>query len=138
MDTVERFASEAVSFCEWVTSGTDTSADAARNGLLRVTRLYLAALELPPPWSEELANQPDALRIGDKEWREVYVACGRLVGYAEEQINSWDCLGALALIDSAGLKRSDFLAGDGLTKGARLIAGNPPVYAELEALLAEG
>ncbi len=67
-----------------------------------------------------------------------YVACGRLVGYAEEQINSWDCLGALALIDSAGLKRSDFLAGDGLTKGARLIAGNPPVYAELEALLAEG
>ena len=79
MDTVERFASEAVSFCQWVASGTDTSAAAARNGLLQVTRLYLAALELPPPWSEELANQPpDAVRIGDNEWREVYTACGRL------------------------------------------------------------
>ena len=57
-----------------------------------------------------------------------YVACGRLVGYVEPHINSWDCLGAVAVIQAAGLKTNDFLAGDGLRKGNWLIAGNADVY----------
>lgn len=60
-----------------------------------------------------------------------YVACGRLLGYIEQHINSWDCLGAVAVIRAAGLKTSDFLAGDGLAIGNSLIAGNDDVYAEL-------
>ena len=48
-----------------------------------------------------------------------YVACGRLIGYVELHINSWDCLGALAVIEAAGGKVSDFLAGEGLWKGNR-------------------
>jgi myo-inositol-1(or 4)-monophosphatase len=63
-----------------------------------------------------------------------YVACGRLVGYAEPHINSWDCLGAIAVIQAAGLKTNDFLAGDGLRKGNWLIAGNAEVYQELERI----
>ncbi|MEO9337662.1 inositol monophosphatase [Mesorhizobium sp. SB112] len=63
-----------------------------------------------------------------------YVACGRLLGYIEPHINSWDCLGAIAVIRAAGLKTNDFLANDGLRKGNRVIAGNESVYAELEAL----
>lgn len=63
-----------------------------------------------------------------------YVAAGRLIGYIEPHINSWDCLGALAVIEAAGLRTSDFLAGDGLLKGNHLIAGNAAVYAELEAI----
>lgn len=63
-----------------------------------------------------------------------YAAAGRLIGYIEPHINSWDCLGALAVIEAAGLRTSDFLAGDGLLKGNRLIAGNEAVYAELEAV----
>ena len=63
-----------------------------------------------------------------------YAACGRLVGYAEPHINSWDCLGAVAVIHAAGLKTNDFLAGDGLRKGNWLIAGNEAVYAELEGI----
>jgi myo-inositol-1(or 4)-monophosphatase len=61
-----------------------------------------------------------------------YVACGRLIGYVEVHINSWDCLGALAVIRAAGLRTSDFLADDGLYVGNRLIAGNDEVYAALE------
>ena len=61
-----------------------------------------------------------------------YVAAGRLLGYMEPHINSWDCLGAIAVIEAAGLKTSDFLANDGLRKGNWLIAGNDAVYAELE------
>jgi myo-inositol-1(or 4)-monophosphatase len=61
-----------------------------------------------------------------------YVACGRLVGYVEPHINSWDCLGAIAVIHAAGLKTNDFLGNDGLRKGNWLIAGNGEVYEALE------
>ena len=60
-----------------------------------------------------------------------YVACGRLLGYFEPHINSWDCLGAIAVIEAAGLRVNDFLAGDGLTKGNPIVAGVPEVYEDL-------
>ena len=63
------------------------------------------------------------------------VACGRLLGYIELHINSWDCLGAIAVIRAAGLETNDFLANDGLRRGNRIVAGNASVYAALEALL---
>jgi myo-inositol-1(or 4)-monophosphatase len=62
------------------------------------------------------------------------VAAGRLLGYMEKHINSWDCLGAIAVIHAAGLKTNDFLANDGLRKGNPVIAGNEDVYAELQAI----
>jgi len=63
-----------------------------------------------------------------------YVAAGRLLGYIEPHINSWDCLGAIAVMRAAGLQTSDFLANDGLRQGNSLIAGNAAVYAEMEAI----
>lgn len=63
------------------------------------------------------------------------VAQGRLMGYVEQHINSWDCLGAIAIIKAAGLKTSDFLANDGLRKGNFLIAGNDAIFDELSAIL---
>lgn len=65
-----------------------------------------------------------------------YVASGKLLGYVEAHINSWDCLGAIAVIKAAGLQTSDFLAHDGLRKGNPLIAGNADVYRQLEAIVA--
>lgn len=62
------------------------------------------------------------------------VAAGRLLGYIEPHINSWDCLGAIGVIEAAGLRVNDFLAGDGLTKGNPIIAGIPEVYDDLLAL----
>lgn len=78
MDPVERFAGEAEAFRAWATLGMDTGEDAARNALLHVVRLYLAALELPPAWSEQLAHEPDAERVGENEWRTAFAAAGRL------------------------------------------------------------
>lgn len=63
-----------------------------------------------------------------------YVASGRLLGYIEPHINSWDCLGAIGVIEAAGLRVNDFLAGDGLTRGNEIIAGTPEVYDDLVAL----
>jgi myo-inositol-1(or 4)-monophosphatase len=67
-----------------------------------------------------------------------YVAAGRLVAFFEPVIKSWDCLGAVAVIEAAGLKVNDFLAGDGLHKGNPIIAGNDAVYAELAGLTGYG
>lgn len=46
-----------------------------------------------------------------------YVAAGRLIGFFEPVIKSWDCLGGVAVIHAAGLKTNDFLSDDGLHKG---------------------
>ncbi|HET9067240.1 MAG TPA: inositol monophosphatase, partial [Amaricoccus sp.] len=63
-----------------------------------------------------------------------YVACGRLIGYVEEHINSWDCLGAIALVEAAGGVTNDFLAGEGLWRGGPLVAASPELYPALLAL----
>ncbi len=63
------------------------------------------------------------------------VACGRLLGFVEPHINSWDCLGAVAVLRAAGAQVSDFLAGDGLLRGNPLVAGPPAVFAALTAVL---
>ncbi len=64
-----------------------------------------------------------------------YVAAGRLIGFFEPLIRSWDCLGAVAVLHAAGMKTNDFLAGDGLFTGNPIIAGNDAVYAELRAIV---
>jgi myo-inositol-1(or 4)-monophosphatase len=64
-----------------------------------------------------------------------YVACGRLIGYVELHINSWDCLGALAVIEAAGGKVSNFLEGESLWKGNRLAAGSPRLFSHILALV---
>jgi len=63
------------------------------------------------------------------------VACGRLIGYVEPHINSWDCLGAVAVLQAAGCLVNDFLVGDALLTGNRIVAGPPAVYDQLLALL---
>ncbi|HZZ63573.1 MAG TPA: inositol monophosphatase family protein [Roseiarcus sp.] len=56
-----------------------------------------------------------------------YVAAGRRDGYVEYHINAWDCLAAILLVREAGGYVSDFLSGEGLTKGNPLIACAPGV-----------
>jgi myo-inositol-1(or 4)-monophosphatase len=63
------------------------------------------------------------------------VACGRLIGYVEQYINSWDCLAALAMIEAAGGVVSDFLADDGMWRGHALAAGAPEIFPSLAALV---
>jgi myo-inositol-1(or 4)-monophosphatase len=64
-----------------------------------------------------------------------YAACGRLLGYIEPHLNSWDCLGALAVIESAGGRSNYRLTDDTLLGGSRIVAGPPAVYADLDAVL---
>ncbi|RIY01852.1 inositol monophosphatase [Aureimonas flava] len=63
-----------------------------------------------------------------------YVAAGRLIGYLESHINSYDCLGAMAVIEGAGGQVSDFLAGDSLFVGNALVAASPELFPALRDL----
>ena len=64
-----------------------------------------------------------------------YVACGRLLGYVEPHINSWDCLGGVAAVLAAGGRTNDYLTGDALLAGNRLVGGPPAVFDALAAVL---
>jgi myo-inositol-1(or 4)-monophosphatase len=90
--------------------------------------------EFLPMFERFLKNGGMFYRDGSGALTLCYVACGRLLGYFEPHINSWDCLGAIAVIRAAGLRTNDFLANDGLNRGNRVLAGNETVYAELEKI----
>ena len=105
------------------------------NGLVEVG--YSARTDLAvflPLLTEFLKRDGIFTRGGSGALGLCYVAAGWLVGYVELHINSWDCVGAIGVLDGAGLKTSNFLAGNGLRNGNPLIAGNESIYAELEDL----
>jgi myo-inositol-1(or 4)-monophosphatase len=90
--------------------------------------------EFLPVFSRLLGQGAMFYRDGSGALALCYVACGRLIGYVEQHINSWDCLGALTIIQAAGGTINDFLSNDGLWKGNRLIAGPPALYPALSLL----
>jgi myo-inositol-1(or 4)-monophosphatase len=90
-----------------------------------------------PLFSNLLAQGAMFYREGSGALTLCYVACGRLIGYVEPHINSWDCLGALAIIVAAGGKTNDFLSNDGLWKGNRIVAGPPSLYPALDRLFSQ-
>ncbi|MFT6403880.1 inositol monophosphatase [Marinomonas primoryensis] len=61
------------------------------------------------------------IRNGSGALMLAYVASGRLIGYYEPHINSWDCLAGLIMVDEAGGVTNDFLEGEGLLKGNPLL-----------------
>jgi len=63
------------------------------------------------------------------------IACGRLIGYVEAHINPWDCLGAIGVCRSAGVRVNDYLSNDGLLHGGPIVAGSPQVFDQLAAVL---
>jgi myo-inositol-1(or 4)-monophosphatase len=64
-----------------------------------------------------------------------YVAAGRLIGYIESHLNSWDGAAGVAIVLAAGGIVNDFLTEESLLKGAPIIATNEALYPALEAAL---
>lgn len=56
-------------------------------------------------------------------------------GNVEPHINSWDCLGGIAVIRAAGGRTTDYLSGDALLAGNKLAAGPPAVFDALVTVL---
>lgn len=72
MDAIEGFAAEAATFETWVKAGDFAGEQAVRESLVRITRLYLAALDLPTPWTDEGDDNDESYVVDNKEWQEVF------------------------------------------------------------------
>jgi len=63
------------------------------------------------------------------------VAVGRVDGCFESHMYSWDCLAGLVLVEEAGGRVNNFLAGDGLLKGNTIFAAAPCIAEELASVV---
>jgi hypothetical protein len=77
-DPVEQFAAEAALFEAWARDAADEGDWAAREALIRITRLYLAALQLPQAWNGDLSDEAEPDRVNEEEWRAIYEHSARL------------------------------------------------------------
>lgn len=75
------------------------------------------------------------LRNGSGALMTAYVAAGRLIGYYETNLKSWDCLAGLVLVREAGGLVNDFFRDDGLLHGNPYLVACPGVYQQLAALI---
>ena len=66
-----------------------------------------------------------------------YVAAGRLLGYVEDHMNSWDCFAALLMIEEAGGRHVALDAHTALEEGTLLVAATPAAFPVLDAIAAK-
>jgi myo-inositol-1(or 4)-monophosphatase len=78
------------------------------------------------------------LRIGSGALGLAYTAAGRFDGYWERHINSWDAAAGIVLVEEAGGKVNDFLAGDGLNSGNEVLAAAAGLAEPLQGLTGFG
>jgi hypothetical protein len=71
IDAVDQFGVEAVRYEQWAHSEEPNAGLAAREALIRISSLYVAALQLPPPFTDELEGQPKVERIPTDDYAKV-------------------------------------------------------------------
>lgn len=94
-----------------------------------------AAAEVAPVFGRLLEAGGMYHRHGSGALGLAWTACGRLIGYIEPHMNSWDALAGLLLVAEAGGLVNDFLAGDGLLEGGRVVAVAPGIAEAVAALV---
>ena len=72
-------------------------------------------------------------RCGSGALGMAYVAAGRIDGYVELHINSWDVLAGIVLVEEAGGVVNDFMAGNYLANGNPVLACTPALVGGLAA-----
>jgi myo-inositol-1(or 4)-monophosphatase len=73
----------------------------------------------------------DFSQMGSAALGLAHVACGRIDGYCELHLWSWDVLAGLLLVEEAGGRVNDFAANDGLRRGNPVVACAPGIAASL-------
>jgi myo-inositol-1(or 4)-monophosphatase len=84
-----------------------------------------------------LAAHCEYNRLGSGALSLAYVADGRLEGYWEAHMNSWDAAGGIAIVKAAGGYANDFFAGEGLDQGNAILAAAPGLADQLRKLLGD-
>ncbi len=63
-----------------------------------------------------------------------YAASGRLIGYIEDHMNSWDCMAGLTLMEEAGGIVQEIDVQDAVLNGCKVVAACPGVFDQVKAL----
>ncbi|HTE31058.1 MAG TPA: inositol monophosphatase family protein [Chryseolinea sp.] len=74
-------------------------------------------------------------RLGSAAIDLAYVACGRLEGYFEYNLNAWDVAAGILIVQQAGGKVTDFKGGNDCLFGGELCAANGLMHQEMLALV---
>ncbi len=74
-------------------------------------------------------------RLGSAAIDLAYVACGRLEGFFEYNLNAWDVAAGAFIVQQAGGKVSDFSGGDNFLFGGELCAANGHIHQEMQTLI---
>lgn len=74
-------------------------------------------------------------RLGSAAIDLAYVACGRLEGYFEYNLNPWDVAAGTLIVKQAGGKVTDFKGGNNFLFGGELCASTSGVHAEMVKLI---
>lgn len=91
--------------------------------------------EIAPIFGPLLAAGGMYQRHGSGALGLAWTACGRLIGYVEPHMNSWDAIAGLLMVSEAGGWTNDFMADNGLVDGNRVIAVPPALKDQVTALL---
>jgi myo-inositol-1(or 4)-monophosphatase len=88
-------------------------------------------------WEAMLFHARDLRRFGSAALDLAFVAAGRLDGYWESQIHSWDCMAGLLLVQEAGGMITDYsgVQSDTLYSGGEIVASNGHVHPAMLAVL---
>jgi myo-inositol-1(or 4)-monophosphatase len=74
-------------------------------------------------------------RLGSAAIDLAYVACGRLEGYFEYNLNPWDVAAGTFIVQQAGGKVSDFKGGGNFLFGGELCASSSGVHDEMVKMI---
>src|SRR5690606_27494824 len=78
-----------------------------------------------------LARSHGIRRFGSAAIDLAYVACGRLEGFFEYNLNPWDVAAGAFIVERAGGKISDFRGGDNFLFGGEMCASNSAIHGEM-------
>ena len=103
-----------------------------KDGVLGVGTSFRAGIEDFIPFLEAVLRDGGMfIRNGSGALMIAYVAAGRLIGYYEPHMNSWDALAGLVLVSEAGGICNAFMENNGLLRGNPVVVGNPEIWRRL-------
>lgn len=82
-----------------------------------------------------LTHSSDVRRAGSAALDLAYVACGRLDGFWEIGLNTWDIAAGALLIEEAGGLIGDFAGRRAFLDTGNVVAGNPQIYGKILPLI---
>jgi len=90
-------------------------------------------------WSCFVSRTQSVRRLGSAALELCYVAAGRLDGYWEARMNTWDILAGLLMVEESGGALSDYRGRrEGVYNGAQVVASNGRIHEQMLEVLILG